>query len=101
MRELKALPMLLVVGCATAPAAEPEIPTRGDTPGYTCRAEGLSRFFGQAASSDIGAQMLKASGARVLRWTAPDIAVTMDLRGDRLNVEMDSAHRTIVGASCG
>jgi hypothetical protein len=91
----------LLAGCSTTPAAGDDIPVRGESPGYACRSEGLSRFFGQIASAAAGAAMMRESGARSLRWTAPDIAVTMDLRSDRLNVELDAAHQRIVGASCG
>jgi hypothetical protein len=37
--------------------------------------------------------MQARSGARTLRWIAPDTAVTMDFRQDRLNVYVDSKGR--------
>ena len=37
--------------------------------------------------------MLARSGARTLRWIAPNDVVTMDFRTDRLNVYVDGASR--------
>ena len=87
----------LVAACApmdgppAVPAAEAEGP---------CRNDGLDRFVGQTATTDLGAEMLKASGARTLRWGAPDSAMTMDFRPDRLTVSYDTAMR-VTSARCG
>jgi hypothetical protein len=37
--------------------------------------------------------MQTRSGARTLRWIAPNTAVTMDFRPDRLNVYVDAKGR--------
>jgi hypothetical protein len=37
----------------------------------------------------MGAELLRATGARQLRWLAPGMAATMDFRPDRLSVSYD------------
>ena len=93
------VPMSLVA-CATAPPSEPEIPVRGKTPGYTCRSGPYEVFIGQVATSEVGARLLRESGARTIRWVQPGMQVTMDYRTDRLTVRLASNNR-IVTASCG
>lgn len=65
-----------------------------------CRNEGLDAFVGQKASAQTGAALLKASGAKTLRWGGPGMAMTMDYRADRLTVSYDEA-MTITSARCG
>jgi hypothetical protein len=65
-----------------------------------CSNEGLDRFVGQTATADLGAEMLKVSGARTLRWGAPGTAMTMDFRPDRLTVSYDEK-MAITSARCG
>ncbi len=77
----------------------PSVPTpvAGEGP---CRNEGLDRFVGQTVTAALGAEMLKASGARTLRWGAPGSAMTMDFRPDRLTVSYDEGMR-VTSARCG
>ncbi|KQN05399.1 peptidase inhibitor I78 [Sphingobium sp. Leaf26] len=65
-----------------------------------CRHDGLERFTGQKASAEVGAALLKASGAKSLRWGGPGMAMTMDFRPDRLTVGYDEA-MVITSARCG
>lgn len=65
-----------------------------------CRNAGLDRFVGQTASAEIGAELLRASGARTLRWGTPGMAMTMDFRADRLTVSYDETMK-IISARCG
>ncbi|HUD90202.1 I78 family peptidase inhibitor [Sphingobium sp.] len=84
--------------CAGANGQGPETPppaTEGP-----CKNDGLERFTGQKASADVGAELLKASGAKTLRWGGPDTAMTMDFRPDRLTVSYD-AQMVITSARCG
>jgi hypothetical protein len=62
-------------------------------PATRCAADGLGDLIGKRASDARGDVLLKRSGARTLRWIAPDSAVTMDLRDDRLNVHVDGKGR--------
>jgi hypothetical protein len=65
-----------------------------------CSDQALDSFLGNKASTETGAALLKASGARSLRWVPPRSAVTMDLRPDRLTVAYNDS-MTIVSARCG
>lgn len=92
------LPVALLAGCAAGGrhAAAPLPPPRPQV----CSTEGLETFVGRTASAESGAALLAASGARSLRWAAPDSALTMDFRPDRLTVSYDRAMR-ITRLSCG
>ena len=81
----------LLGGCATNTAAPA---------GAECRPLPEGRFVGQQASSELAAQMLRESGARVIRWVSPGMMVTMEFRADRLTVRLDSSIR-VASATCG
>ena len=68
--------------------------------GGPCRSEQLNQFVGQKATAELGAKMLEVSGARILRWVAPGMAVTMDFQENRLTVMYDR-DSLITQASCG
>ena len=86
----------IVSGCVTVePTAAPGSPS-----GRVCSADSLSQFVGQSATSEVGAEMLRISGAGTIRWIQPGMAVTMDFRQDRLNVQLDEQNR-ITDISCG
>ncbi|KKW93195.1 MULTISPECIES: I78 family peptidase inhibitor [Sphingobium] len=88
----------LLAACAGAAGEGPATPPAvAEGP---CRNEGLGRFIGQIASAELGTELLKASGARTLRWGAPGMAMTMDFRPDRLTVSYDGK-MTITSARCG
>ena len=90
---------LLLAACATAqPAQDEDIAAR--PPADTCRAEAGQRFVGQRASTETGAAILQATGARTLRWVPPDTAVTMDYRPDRVTISYDRDY-LIEQVSCG
>lgn len=69
-------------------------------PKGNCSNEPLAQFVGQPASEDLGARMLKASGARILRWVPKGGVITMDFSPDRLTVQLDGASR-VETARCG
>ena len=66
----------------------------------TCSADAGASFVGQTATPDLGAAILKATGARTLRWGPPRSAMTMDYRQDRVNVMYDDAYK-ITQVTCG
>jgi hypothetical protein len=96
MRNLAAAAAATLAACSTAPANPPVV---GQT-GYICRNAGLDRFAGQPATSELGAEMLGATGARVLRWVRPGMMVTMEFRQDRLTVHLGADGR-VESAACG
>lgn len=96
------LSALAVLGACTVPAPAPgPPPPPPDMRTFTCRSEGLDRFVGELANIDVAAAVLRASGARILRWTGPGLVGTMDYRTDRVNVELDSTLHRVVRITCG
>ncbi|WP_247711335.1 I78 family peptidase inhibitor [Qipengyuania gelatinilytica] len=65
-----------------------------------CQAAPAQTLLHQAASDELAEAILKASGARTLRWGGPDTVFTMDYREDRVNVIYD-ADGTITRITCG
>jgi hypothetical protein len=65
-----------------------------------CDADKAYPLIGEIRSEELGARALTQTGARVLRWITPGTSVTMDLREDRLNIDLDTQGR-IVGFRCG
>ena len=68
--------------------------------GGQCDAAPAQYHVGRDVSEQAGAAILEESGARTLRWGAPNSAWTMDYRQDRVNVRYDEA-RTITEITCG
>lgn len=66
----------------------------------TCDAAAAQSHVGQKATQTAGAAILKASGARTLRWGPPGGSWMMDYRQDRVNVRYDEA-MTITDITCG
>ena len=89
---------ILLAGCSTVTSTEPATPTPPEK--SDCAPDGLDLFLGKQATPELGAIMLKASGAKTLRWVAPGMMVTMDFRPDRLTVSYDAGYK-ILRVSCG
>jgi Peptidase inhibitor I78 family len=69
-------------------------------PTGACHGEGLGQFTGQPASADLGARILRESGARTIRWVPKGSAVTMEYSAERVTVMLDGSNR-VERASCG
>ena len=83
----------MTMACTAVPSeGEPssETPREVGASGYRCRAESVRDLVGRAATQELGAEALRRSGARTLRWIRPGDVVTMDYREDRLNVRLDT-----------
>lgn len=93
-----ALPLGACTMAGDHPASAGATPVAGGE--GPCHNEGLDRFTGRKATAEIGAELLKASGATSLRWGPPHSAMTMDYRADRLTVSYDEA-MLITSARCG
>jgi len=101
-----------VLGACAAPPAPPaagaglivppddSIPVRGATTGRECSNNGVDQFKGRIATSEVGAEMLRVSGARIIRWARPGTMMTMEFSPERLTVHIDPANR-ISRAICG
>lgn len=86
-----------LVGCAAGSGGG--LPETGPAP-MTCDADPAQYHIGNDATQAMGAAILKDSGARTLRWGAPNAAWTMDYRQDRVNVRYDGQMK-IVEITCG
>jgi 23S rRNA G2445 N2-methylase RlmL len=100
MRRIAFAAVPLLAACSTVSPAEPEIPVRGETLGYTCKNEALSRFVGREATPALVTEMRQASGAKTVRLVRPGMMITMDFRNDRLTVWVDAGNR-VTRANCG
>ena len=58
-----------------------------------CEASKARGLIGKKRSKKLGADALRRSGARTLRWITPGTMITMDLRQDRLNITLDARNR--------
>lgn len=88
------LPLTLLGACAAA-----QTPVVGGSE-QTCNADGLDDLVGKPGTAELGADALKRSGAKRLRWIQPGTMVTMDFRRDRLNIHLDD-HNIVTRVNCG
>jgi hypothetical protein len=93
------LPAILLIAlplaaCATMPPPGP--PPLADS----CNAEAASWAMGHAVGDDIVERIRVETGSRSVRVIRPGQAVTMDYRGDRVNIKLNERD-AIVGVSCG
>jgi hypothetical protein len=89
---------VVMVAALLASAACTPVEMRGETPAAppvaaACNADSLGDLVGKRASDARADVMQTRSGARTLRWIAPNTAVTMDFQSDRLNVYVDAKGR--------
>ena len=85
-----------LAACATA-AADVEPPAR--EPEQSCRTEAGQRFVGERATAELGAAILRATGAARIRWVPPRTAVTMEFAYDRVTVSYDDDYK-VTTVSC-
>jgi hypothetical protein len=97
MRRIALTAPALLAACSTAPA---QSPAHGETPGHECQSAGLERFAGQAATSEVGAEILRVSKAATIRWVQPGQMVTMEFRADRVTVHVGPGNK-IERVNCG
>ncbi len=97
MKRLAAALAIATTACATVP--DPADPVAGDPSLPRCNPAVLAPFVGQPGTSEVGARMLSATGARTIRWVPPGTMVTMDYRFDRLTVRLGEDGR-ITQANC-
>jgi hypothetical protein len=90
---IPAAAMLMLGACA--PRTPPEA-----IPGVECNASKLGGLVGKMRGPEVEAEAKRLSGANSVRWISPGMAVTMDFRADRLNVDLDDSGK-ITGSRCG
>jgi len=99
--DIRLLAIAAVLPLAACTQEKPPVESTPPPPAeMTCNAAAAASFVGQAASADVGSVIVKATGARTLRWGPPRSAMTMDYRQDRVNVIYDDAYK-ITQVTCG
>lgn len=93
---LLALPL---AACTTA-HGQGEAPTAPAAPSGTCDAAPAQYHIGHDATAEMGAAIMKDTGAQTLRWGPPDSVWTMDYRVERVNVRYDRDMK-ITEITCG
>ena len=86
--------LLLAVACTMTAEGEP--PAGGSAEpaaGQDCNVEGLHDLVGRPATAELGAEALRRSHARTMRWIRPGDVVTMDYSPQRLNINLDAQGR--------
>lgn len=86
---------VLMIPLALAACQPTAIPGALPAEADACGAAGMQGLIGQEASAL--AAMSLPTGSRIIR---PGMALTMDYREDRLNIELDGAGR-IIRVACG
>ena len=87
-----------LAGCATELHADNDPPVRQPTD--SCRAEPAQRYVGQKISAEVGAVVLRATGASELRWLGPGMIITLEYKYGRVGISYD-ARGIITRVSCG
>lgn len=100
IRILAIAAVLPLAACASSETPVESTPIPPAEAEMTCKADAVQSYVGQTATPDLGGAILKAAGARTLRWGPPRSAMTMDYRVDRVNVMYDDAYK-ITQVTCG
>jgi hypothetical protein len=90
---------LALSACATAGADSPD-PDGNSADRSVCLTTMLEQFKDRPADAQLGSEVLRASGARMLQWVAHGMMVTMDFREDRVRIWLDEQNR-VSRVSCG
>ncbi len=85
--------MAMSIACTAVPPEEEDVPEKGVTAGYSCNAAPVQNLVGRTATAELGAEAVRRSGARTMRWIRPGDIVTMEYRTDRLNIHLDAQNR--------
>jgi hypothetical protein len=88
--------VLGLVACATPPA--PPMPPAAGT--FQCVAEAGAWAIGEPVGDELVAKVQADTHSRAVRVIRPGQAVTMDFRGDRVNVMLDG-HDKVERVTCG
>lgn len=89
----------LLSACAATTGTSP-YPERSSAERFVCANTMLGQFVGKPATAALGADIVRASGAKTLQWVASGMMVTMDFREDRVRAYLDAANK-VSRVSCG
>jgi len=91
MRILISAGALALISCTTVPPEEEKpVPVQG---AGTCNAVAVQDLVGRQRSDALGADAMRRSGARTVRWIGQDTVYTQDFREDRINIDVDASGR--------
>ena len=85
---------------APPPAMDEPAPPTPEEPPMDCKLDTLGWTKGQLADEALVAKAKAEAGAERVRVIKPGMAVTMDYRGDRLNIDVDADNR-VTRVHCG
>lgn len=92
--------MTIPLALAAAACAPAEAPAGADPLAGPCDAAPLGNLVGRPFTDALRADALRRSGARTARVIQPGDVVTMDYRGDRLNINL-TARNQVERFTCG
>ena len=90
----------LVAGCAASAPAPAPASGALPAPVYQCNADGARFAVGQPLTPQLEAAARVRAGAGIVRVLKPGDAVTMELNGGRLNLDVDARSR-VTDVRCG
>lgn len=98
LRFAAALLIPALAACSTSAAdwVEPDM----TSPESDCDAAPVQDLIGQQATSQLGAEVQRRTGATTFRWLQPGQIVTMEFRGGRVNVHLDEQNN-VRSINCG
>ncbi|MBP6596959.1 MAG: hypothetical protein KA187_05085 [Arenimonas sp.] len=102
----RSLPLALLIAlsgaaCASSPpAAVAQAPQAAEEPPMICQADKGQWALGQTADDTVVARIVAETTSERVRVIRPGMAVTMDFREDRVNVDVDAENR-ILSVRCG
>lgn len=99
---LFAAALLGLCACASPPPPAPPTTDAPEPPPMqaACNADAARAAIGKQATAEVVEQARKEAGAGMARVLRPGQMVTMEYRGDRLNVDVD-AKDVVTGVRCG
>jgi Peptidase inhibitor I78 family len=93
-------PLTLLALVLAEPGLVKAQPAQPTSPTARCKEENARFAVEELYSDELAERARRAAGANVVRKTGPGRDETMDLRADRLNLDVDSNSR-IRAARCG
>lgn len=104
MKIIVSLSLLALTSCvSTAPDSSSVAPSPSTPlvdPLKACDVSATQYAVGKPFTDALAAELKKKIGANTVRVISPGTMVTMDYRGDRLNISYDE-RKTITDISCG
>ncbi|MDH6593171.1 putative lipoprotein YajG [Variovorax sp. TBS-050B] len=97
---LAASGVILLSACAAPAPAPAPAPAAPPEPVFQCNADGARFAVGQQLSPQLEAAARVRAGAGTVRALKPGEAVTMELNGGRLNLDVDARGR-VTDVRCG